>query len=71
MDFRIADTFTDSLARLTGDEQKAAKTKTLATGCAASGHSRPHSGRCKPSLCCRCCRAGQCKSPALCQRACF
>ena len=22
MDFRIADTFTDSLARLTGDEQK-------------------------------------------------
>jgi hypothetical protein len=23
MDFRIADTFTDSLARLTGDEQKA------------------------------------------------
>ena len=24
--FRIADTFTDSLARLTGDEQKAAKT---------------------------------------------
>ena len=25
-DFRIADTFTDSLARLTGDEQKAAKT---------------------------------------------
>ena len=26
MDFRIADTFTDSLTRLTGDEQKAAKT---------------------------------------------
>lgn len=26
MDFRISDTFTDSLARLTGDEQKAAKT---------------------------------------------
>ena len=25
-EFRIADTFTDSLARLTGDEQKAAKT---------------------------------------------
>ena len=25
MDFRIADTFTDSLAKLTGDEQKAAK----------------------------------------------
>ena len=27
MEFRIADTFTDSLARLTGDEQKAAKTR--------------------------------------------
>ena len=26
MDIRIADTFTDSLARLTGDEQKAVKT---------------------------------------------
>jgi mRNA-degrading endonuclease RelE of RelBE toxin-antitoxin system len=26
MEFRIADTFTDSLARLTGDEQRAAKT---------------------------------------------
>ena len=26
MNFRIADTFTDSLARLTGDEQKVAKT---------------------------------------------
>lgn len=26
MEFRIADTFTDSLARLTGDEQKLAKT---------------------------------------------
>lgn len=26
MEFRIADTFTESLARLTGDEQKAAKT---------------------------------------------
>ncbi len=26
MDFRIADTFTDSLARLTGDGQKAVKT---------------------------------------------
>ena len=25
MDFRIADTFTDSLARLSGEEQKAAK----------------------------------------------
>src|SRR5580658_5570210 len=29
MDFRIADTFTDSLARLTGDEQKAVKTTAL------------------------------------------
>lgn len=26
MNFRIADTFTDSLAQLTGDEQKAVKT---------------------------------------------
>ena len=26
MDFRIADTFTDSLSRLTGEEQKAVKT---------------------------------------------
>jgi hypothetical protein len=26
MDFRIADTFTESLARLAGDEQKAVKT---------------------------------------------
>ena len=30
MELRIADTFTDSLARLTGDEQKAAKTSALA-----------------------------------------
>ena len=29
MDFRIADTFTDSLARLTGEEQKAVKTTTF------------------------------------------
>jgi hypothetical protein len=29
MQFRIADTFTDSLARLTGDEQKAVKTTTF------------------------------------------
>ena len=29
MDFLIADTFTDSLARLTGDEQKAVKTTTV------------------------------------------
>ena len=26
MEFRIADTFTESLAKLTGEEQKAAKT---------------------------------------------
>ena len=26
MEFRIADTFTDSLARLTGEEQKSVKT---------------------------------------------
>lgn len=26
MEFRIADTFTDGLAKLTGDEQKAVKT---------------------------------------------
>jgi hypothetical protein len=26
MDFRIADTFTDSLARLTGDDQKVVRT---------------------------------------------
>lgn len=26
IEFRIADTFTDSLARLTGEEQKSAKT---------------------------------------------
>jgi len=31
MDFLIADTVTDSLARLTGDEQKAVKT-TLSSG---------------------------------------
>lgn len=29
MNFRIADTFTDSLARLTSDEQKAVKTMAL------------------------------------------
>ena len=29
MDFRIADTFTNSLAKLTGEEQKAAKTTAL------------------------------------------
>jgi hypothetical protein len=30
MNFRIADTFTDSIARLNGDEQKAIKTTTFA-----------------------------------------
>ena len=29
MNFRIADTFTDSLAKLTGEEQKAVKTTVL------------------------------------------
>jgi hypothetical protein len=29
MEFRIADTFTDGLARLTGEEQKAVKTTAL------------------------------------------
>ena len=29
MDFRIADTFTDSLAKLTGEEQKAVKTQPI------------------------------------------
>jgi len=29
MEFRIADTFTDSLAKLTGSEQKAVKTTAL------------------------------------------
>ena len=29
MEFRIADTFTDSLAKLIGDERKAAKTTTF------------------------------------------
>ena len=33
MDFRIADTFTDSLARLTGDEQKAVKTTPICKKC--------------------------------------
>lgn len=32
MDFRIADTFTESLGRLTGAEQKAAKTTALCRG---------------------------------------
>jgi hypothetical protein len=32
MEFRIADTFTDSLARLTGDEQKAVEISRLLTG---------------------------------------
>lgn len=41
MDFRIADTFTDSLARLNGEEQKAAKTTAfdLQLNPAGSGHS--------------------------------
>jgi len=41
MDFRIADTFTDSLARLTGEEQKAVKTTAfdLQLNPASPGHS--------------------------------
>ncbi len=41
MEFRIADTFTDSLARLTGDEQKAAKTTAfdLQVDPSGAGHS--------------------------------
>ena len=41
MNFRIADTFTDSLARLTADEQKAAKTTAfdLQVNPAGSGNS--------------------------------
>ena len=43
MDFRIADTFTDSLARLTGDEQKAVKTTAfdLQLNPANPGHELP------------------------------
>ncbi len=43
MEFRIADTFTDSLARLTGDEQKAVKTTAfdLQTQPGQSGHELP------------------------------
>lgn len=34
MNFRIADTFTDSLAKLAGEEQEAVKTnKTIASAC--------------------------------------
>jgi hypothetical protein len=40
MDFRIADTFTDSLARLTGEEQKAAKTTAFGVA-----HQCPHPAR--------------------------
>lgn len=48
MDFLIADTFTDSLARLTGDEQKAAKTTAfdLRINPANPGNSFHNSGRC-------------------------
>ena len=43
MEFRIADTFTDSLARLTGDEQKAVKTTAfdLQVNPASPGHAVP------------------------------
>ena len=41
MDFRIADTFSDSLARLTGEEQKAVKTTAfdLQMNPTSTGHS--------------------------------
>lgn len=41
MDFRIADTFTDSLAKLTADEQKAVKTTAfdLQVNPSSPGHS--------------------------------
>ncbi len=38
MQFRIADTFTDSLAKLTGDEQKAVKTTAFDLQMNPSGH---------------------------------
>jgi mRNA-degrading endonuclease RelE of RelBE toxin-antitoxin system len=38
MNFLISDTFTDSLARLTGDEQKAAKTPAFDLQVNAAGH---------------------------------
>lgn len=38
MDLRIADTFTDSLARLTGDEQKAVKTTAFSDTLASALH---------------------------------
>ena len=56
MEFRIADTFTDSLARLTGDEQKAVKTTAFdlqmnpgSPGMSSTSSTRPRtgaSGRC-------------------------
>jgi hypothetical protein len=38
MNFLISDTFTDSLARLTGDEQKATKTTAFDLQVNAAGH---------------------------------
>src|SRR6266542_2965819 len=38
MEFRIADTFTDSLSRLTGDEQKAVKTTAFDLQLNPAGH---------------------------------
>ena len=38
MEFRIADTFTESLAKLTGEEQRAAKT--TASTCSSTPRSR-------------------------------
>jgi hypothetical protein len=46
MEFRIADTFTSSLARLTGEEQKAVKTTAfdLQMNPRPSGHAVPQAG---------------------------
>ena len=46
MQFRIADTFTDSLARLTGDEQKAIKTAGSGAGVCRCSRARSSSTTC-------------------------
>jgi hypothetical protein len=47
MEFRIADTFTDSLSKLTGDEQKAVKTTAfdLQMNPVNSGNAISHKGQ--------------------------
>jgi hypothetical protein len=45
MEFRIADTFTDSLAKLTGEEQKAVKTTAFDLQLNPA-HPSAYSGRC-------------------------